>query len=262
MSPDDLGLVAELVQRRAGICIGGDKGYLVESRLQPLARRLGFGDLDGLIAKLRASPPIDLQNAVTQAMTVNETSFFRDERVFQTLRERVAPQLAGRATPRIWSAAASTGQEAWSIAVTLIECGLSQFEIVGTDISAEAVARAESAVYSQFEVQRGLTIHRLVKHFQQEGASWRVAAAIRSKVRFRWHNLLEEAAALGRFDVVFLRNVMIYFDLPTKRRVLERVHAALSPGGYLYLGGTETLMGVTDLLQPSAILPCLYRRTL
>jgi chemotaxis protein methyltransferase CheR len=209
MAPEDLAVIAGAVQRRAGICIGTDKSYLVESRLLPLARKLGLSGLQALAARLRSSPPASLVDAVTEAMTVNETSFFRDERVFRTLGERIAPELSGVGTPRIWSAAASTGQEAWSIAVTLLECGISRFEIVGTDVSSEAVARAAAGLYSQFEVQRGLTIHRLIRHFQQEGQAWRVAAAVRARARFQCHNLLEDAAALGRFHMVFLRNVMI-----------------------------------------------------
>ena len=198
------------------------------------------------MAKLRSSPPEAMAEAVTQAMTVNETSFFRDGRAFDALRSHVVPELGERGTLRVWSAASSSGQEAWSIAIALQEAGARGWEIVGTDLSAEVVARAETALYSQFEVQRGLTIHRLVKHFVQEGAAWRTRPELRATARFRQHNLLEDAARLGRFDVVFLRNVMIYFDLATKRRVLDRIRSVLSPGGYLYLGGTETLLGVTS----------------
>jgi chemotaxis protein methyltransferase CheR len=260
MSPDDLALVSGIVHRRAGMSLGADKSYLVESRLQPLAVRAGLGGIDRLLERLRRSPSDSLADAVAEAMTVNETSFFRDTRVFESLREHALPWLARRPQARLWSAAASTGQEAWSIAVTLVESGLERFEIVATDLSADVVERATQALYSQFEAQRGLTIHRLIKHFRQEGTSWRVGLTLRDRVRFARHNLLEDAARLGRFDVVFLRNVMIYFDLATKRRVLERVHAVLAPGGYLYLGGTESLLGISNLFQPCSQLSCLYRR--
>jgi len=254
IAADDLALVSALVHARAGIVLGADKAYLVESRLVSVARRFGFPELGSLVAALRRSPSEPLLRAVTAALTTNETSFFRDGRPFEQLQQRVLPQLlvarAEQRALRIWSAAASTGQEAYSIAMCLdelsAELGGWQLTIVGTDIAEAAIERARAGRYSAFEVQRGLDAERLSRHFTRVNNDWQIAARLARMVEFRHANLLEDCRALGRFDVIFLRNVLIYFDLDTRRRVLAAVRAMLADDGYLFLGGTETVLGVSD----------------
>lgn len=250
----DLALVSALVHARAGIVLGADKAYLVESRLVSVARRFGFAELGSLLAALRGTPSEELLRAVTEALTTNETSFFRDGRPFEQLQQLVLPELvAARAEQRalrIWSAAASTGQEAYSIAMCLDELApkLAGFKltIIGTDIAEAAIERARAGRYSAFEVQRGLGAERLSRHFNRATNDWQIAAHLARMVDFRRANLLEDCRALGCFDVVFLRNVLIYFDLETRRRVLAKVRAMLADDGYLFLGGTETVLGVSD----------------
>jgi chemotaxis protein methyltransferase CheR len=191
-------------------------------------------------------------------MTTNESLFFRDGKPFAHLREQALRALAAArptgARLRIWSAASSSGQEAYSLAMVLTECrvmlGDRPVEILGTDIAREQVQRARDGLYSQFEVQRGLPMQMLVKHFRKEDANWRVSEALRAMVQFREWNLLSDLAALGRFDIVFCRNVLIYFDQPTKRRVLEAIARLMPPDGLLYLGGAETVLGITDRFVP------------
>lgn len=254
MQAADLALVSALVHARAGIVLGADKAYLIESRLASVARRLGFAELAGLLAALRRVLSEPLLRAVTEAMTTNETSFFRDPRPFEQLEHAVLPQLvrtrADKRALRIWSAAASTGQETYSVAMcldeflpTLVGWNLA---LIGTDIAAAAIERAQVGRYSSFEVHRGLTEARLARHFTRTGRDWQVEARLARMVDFRCANLLLGCRELGRFDIVFLRNVLIYFDLETRRRVLAEVRAMLADDGYLFLGGTETVLGVSD----------------
>ena len=257
---DDLALVAALVHARAGIVLGTDKAYLIESRLASVARQFGFTELAGLLTALRRAPDEALSRAVIEAMTTNETSFFRDGRPFEQLQHLVLPRLvrerADKRALRIWSAAASTGQEAYSIAMCLDEQGSVldnwQLTIIGTDIAAAAIERARAGRYSAFEVQRGLTDERLSRHFTRAGSDWQIAARLARMVDFRCANLLEGCRQLGRFDIVFLRNLLIYFDLQTRRRVLAEVRAMLADDGYLFLGGTETVLGISDAFVPWA----------
>ncbi|PZP46704.1 MAG: chemotaxis protein CheR [Azospirillum brasilense] len=257
MTATALSAIAALVQARSGIVLGEDKGYMLETRLAPLLRRHGLRDLQLLASRLQAPGTQALAREVTEALTTNESSFFRDGKPFDHLR-RILPELAAARPPgqklRIWSAACSTGQEAYSIAMILDELrgrlGGRDCEILGTDLSREVVARAQEGSFSQFEVQRGLPIQMLVKHFRQEGSRWRASPELRARVRFAEGNLLEDLRGLGRFDVIFCRNVLIYFDMPTKRRVLEALSGRLAPDGLLYLGGAETVLGVTDGLVP------------
>lgn len=256
MRDADLQLVAAIVRERAGIVLGVDKAYLMESRLVAVARQFGFAGLDDLAAGLRRAPAEPLLAAVTEALATHETSFFRDGRPFDQLVEVVLPRLiSARATDRslrIWSAAASTGQEAYSIAMCLDEfqpplAGW-RLTILGTDLAGTAVERARLARYSPFEVQRGLTPQRLARHCRRDGDDWVIEDRLRAMVTFRQRNLLEDCRQLGRFDVIFLRNVLIYFDLATRRRLLEDVAQMLPDDGILYLGGTETVLGVTEAL--------------
>lgn len=257
MSPGDFQFLADLLKLRSGLVLAADKGYLVESRLLPVARQRGLDGLAAVVAGLRKRDEA-LTRAVVEAMTTNESFFFRDTTPFETFRSYVLPQLlASRAAARrirIWSAAASTGQEPYSLAMLMAEekarlAGW-RVEIVGTDISAEVLTRARAGLYTQFEAQRGLPIKLLVKYFQKEGDQWRIAPELRAMVQFRELNLLEDFSALGRFDVVFCRNVLIYFDQATKSTVLDRIASRLPEDGMLLLGAAETVLGLTDRFRP------------
>jgi chemotaxis protein methyltransferase CheR len=249
--------VAGLVRRRAGIVLTEDKSYLLETRLGPVLSRFGFGSLGALGEKLRAVPGEALERAVVEALTTHESSFFRDGRPFDHLRAalpRLAAGKGGGERLRIWSAACSTGQEAYSVAMLAQEvlgpAAGARLEILGTDISRDVVAKAREGAFSQFEVQRGLAIRALMTHFVQEGTRWRVKPELRAMVRFEERNLLADCGALGRFDVIFCRNVLIYFDPPTKTRVLEMLARQMAPHGVLYLGAAETVIGLTERLVP------------
>lgn len=250
-------LVASIVRTRAGIVLGGDKAYLIESRLASVARRFGFTGLQALAEALRRAPTEPLLDAITEALTTNETSFFRDGRPFEQLTGIVLPRLiearAAARSLRIWSAAASTGQEAYSIAMCLDELRppLSgwRLSILGTDLAQAAVDRAQKGRYSAFEIQRGLSPDRLARHCRRDGDEWLIEDRLKALVSFTRRNLLDGCKQLGRFDVIFLRNVLIYFDVETRHRVLNEVAQMLPDDGYLVLGGTETVLGVTDMFQ-------------
>ncbi len=257
MSPESFAFIAGLVKSRSGLVLTPDKGYMLETRLGPLLKRDGLASLDALATRLRDPRSAPLAEAVTEALTTNESSFFRDGKPFDHLR-KVLPALA-RARPagaalRIWSAACSTGQEAYSIAMLLQEISLDgrRAEIIGTDIAESVVARAREGFFTQFEVQRGLPARLLVKHFRQEDGRWRASPELRGMARFERGNLLGDLRGFGRFDVIFCRNVLIYFDAPTKSRVLNALAAQLQPDGVLYLGGAETVLGLTERLVPVA----------
>ena len=246
IAPETFAFVADLVGRRSAIRLEPGKEYLVESRLGPIARERQLG-LDEYVRRLRAGAPEDELAVVVEAMTTNETSWFRDVAPFAALSAHILPLLrAAGATDRVrvWSAACSTGQEPYSILMALADAPLS-VEVVATDLNEQVLARAREGQYSQLEVNRGLPAAVLVRHFERVGAHWRVRADLRNRVQFRRHNLMD-APPPGPFDLVFLRNVLIYFDLPTKRAVLDRVARALRPGGFVVLGAAETTLGVHD----------------
>jgi len=260
LSAPAFGLLADLLKSRSGLVIGPDKLYLLETRLGPILRREGMRDLAALAARLSGPGAEKLAQEVVEAMTTNESLFFRDTKPFQHFRTHLLPRLA-EARPvgaplRLWSAAASTGQEAYSLAMILTDCqallGQRKVEILGTDIAREPLARAREGLYSQFEVQRGLPVQMLMKHFRKEADGWRLSAPLRAAVEFREWNLLADLRPLGTFDVVFCRNVLLYFDQPTKTRVLEAIARQMAPDGVLYLGGAETVLGLTDRLRPLA----------
>lgn len=254
MTPDDYKFLSELLLKTSGLCLGDNRQYLVEKRLAPLAQSSGFDSLDDLIQSLRSNPGAATVHAVAEAMATNETLFFRDAQPFEDLRNTLLPRLleARRHVKqlRIWSAAASTGQEAYSIGMLLRhhfpELDSWQIEIIGTDISSKALDRARQGVYSQFEIQRGLPVQMLIRYFEQVSDGWKVKSEIRDMVRFREQNLLQAFSRLGRFDIIFCRNVLIYFDVPTRTRLLDRLVESLSHDGFLLLGASETLLGVTD----------------
>ncbi len=257
MTPLDYEYLRRLLKERSGLDLSADKQYLVESRLLPLARRVGLGGITELVAKMKIGAE-QLTSDVVQAMTTNETFFFRDKIPFDHLRDPILPTLAqsraARRSIRIWSAACSTGQEPYSIAMCLREFGpmLSGWrsEIVATDLSQDVLEKARAGLYTQFEVQRGLPIQLLVKHFSQTGELWQLNADIRSMVQHRQLNLLQDFSHLGKFDVIFCRNVLIYFDQETKISIFERLARMLEPDGYLMLGAAESVVGITDAFRP------------
>jgi chemotaxis protein methyltransferase CheR len=256
---------AELLKRRAGIILAREKAYLLESRLAPLARRAGFANIEALAAAL--GPRDDgLAIEVVEAMLNNETFFFRDGVPFDLLRTAVLPALrqarAATRRIRIWCAAASTGQEPYSIAMLLAADQAAwagwTVEIVATDLSQRALARAEAGLYTQFEVQRGLPIQALIKHFDKEDDQWRISRELRHRVRFRPANLCESFAHLGSFDVVLCRNVLMYLDPVTKSDILTRMRRQMPDDGYLLLGAAETVLGLSVDFRPDWVNRGLY----
>ena len=267
MTEFDFDFLRVLLQRRSGLFLSAEKRYLVESRLGMLCRRRGIAGIPALVVQLRACPASELEASVIEAMTTNETLFFRDRTPFDLFRDVILPETlaanAGSRTLRIWCAAVSTGQEAYSIAMLLDEAAdrLAGWtvEILGTDISLEVLDRARQGLYSQFEIQRGLPIQLLLKHFRQEGDKWRLAERIRDMVVLRQHNLLEPNHQFGQFDVIFCRNVLIYFDVPTKARVMAALAERLARNGAFILSAAETVIGITTTLVPDPQHRGIYR---
>ncbi|BCY15175.1 protein-glutamate O-methyltransferase CheR [Actinoplanes sp. L3-i22] len=244
--------VANMVRREASIVLAPGKEYLVEARLIPVARAVGAPNVNDFISDLQKRPNPQHQRKIIDALTTNETSFFRDREPFAALTDVVLPELiksrASTRKLRFWSAASSSGQEAYSLAITLQEslpAGWS-FEIQGTDISTAMVERAEKAEYSQVEVNRGLPATQLVQYFERAGAHWRIIPALRRNVSFKHMSLTAPFPPMQPFDVIFLRNVLIYFDVATKRQVLQNAAKILRPDGWLFLGAAETTIGIDD----------------
>lgn len=258
MRSDDFKYISDLLRERSGLMLTEDKVYLLESRLTPLARKNGLDGLEALIQKLRMTRDAGLTNEIVEAMTTNESFFFRDNTPFDIFRDKVLPGMEkarGHTKKlKIWCAAASTGQEPYSLSIILREAWHKwrdwNIDILGTDLSAQVLDKAKAGKYSQFEVQRGLPIQMLIKYFQQEGDIWQLSSDIRSMVRFQQFNLLDSFAAIGTVDVIYCRNVLIYFDQPTKRMVLDRMRKVLAPDGVLFLGAAETVLGITEEFKP------------
>jgi chemotaxis protein methyltransferase CheR len=254
VTPLDYDFLRGALKQRSGLVLSADKQYLVESRLLPVARKAGLANLGALVEALKPGNDDALMSAVVEAMATNESFFFRDKIPFEHFRSIVMPALlaARRAsrTIRIWCAAASTGQEPYSLAMCLKgmerEVAGWRIEILATDLSNEVLEKARAGLYSQFEVQRGLPIQLLIKHFTQVGELWQVAPDIRAMVKFRQLNLLSSFSNLGMFDLIFCRNVLIYFDQETKIAVLEKLARVTASDGYLVLGAAESVVGLTD----------------
>jgi chemotaxis protein methyltransferase CheR len=269
MNTNDFAFIAALLKERSGLIVTADKMYLLEARLLPIARKHDLPGLDGLVEKLRKPFNEPLIGEVVDAMTTNETSFFRDRNPFDALRKTIVPELlqtkATQKTLRIWSAACSTGQEAYSIAMILRDdfpqLGNWTIEIVATDISPSVLARGREGLYSTFEAQRGLPIHLLIKHFDQIGDAWQIKPALRQMVNFRSANLLDDLASLGTFDVIFCRNVLIYFDQATKTKILNAICKRMGAHSSLFLGGAESVFGLCDGLSTFAGLRGVYTRS-
>jgi chemotaxis protein methyltransferase CheR len=265
VTPLDYEYLRKFLKERSGLDLSADKQYLVESRLVPLARRAGLPGIPELVLKMKSGADA-LTSDVVEAMTTNETFFFRDKIPFDHLRQTVLPELvqarASRRSLRIWCAASSTGQEPYSIAMCVKEfAGLAgwRVEIVGTDLSQAVLEKSKAGVFSQFEVQRGLPIQMLVKYFTQVGELWQLNADIRAMVQHRQLNLLQDFSHLGTFDVIFCRNVLIYFDQDTKTGIFERLARLLEGDGVLALGAAESVVGISDVFKPYPDRRGLYR---
>lgn len=267
MTPEEFEFLSGLVRKSSGLVLSSDKTYLLESRLTPIARKAELGGITELVAALRTGTKDTLAAAVTEAMTTNESFFFRDKTPFDLFNDKILPHMqqtrGAQRKLRIWSAAASTGQEIYSLAM-LIDNNPAvagwKFDLLGTDLSREVLERAKLGTYTQFEVQRGLPIQLLMKYFTQVGESWQIDSKIRSMAQFKENNLLEPLAHLGKFDIIFCRNVLIYFDQPTKKMVLERMADMMPEDGCLLLGAAETVVGITDAFKPVPGARGLYAR--
>jgi chemotaxis protein methyltransferase CheR len=256
VTPLDYEYLRKLLKERSGLDLSADKQYLVEGRLVPLARKAGLPGISELVAKMKGSAEA-LTAEVVEAMTTNETFFFRDKIPFDHLKDGILPGLvqarAPRRSIRIWCAASSTGQEPYSIAMLMKDMpALSGWrtEIVATDLSQAVLEKSKAGVFSQFEVQRGLPIQMLVKYFKQNGDLWQLNADIRAMVQHKQLNLLQDFSHLGTFDVIFCRNVLIYFDQDTKASIFERMARMIEPDGVLALGAAESVVGITDVFKP------------
>lgn len=253
LTNEEFEFISGVLKQRSGLALTKDKGYLLETRLGPLAKANGMADLRELIAKMRQNPGAAVVAQVVEAMTTNESMFFRDTKPFDQLTKVILPELKakGRNNLRIWSAACSTGQEAYSIAMTIKEEAMKNpslmAEIYGTDLAEKVVERARAGVFSQFEIQRGLPIALLMKYFaQRPNNNWEINDALKAMAKFSTGNLLTPFTTIGRFDIIFCRNVLIYFDEKTKADVLDRMAAVLNAPGYLFLGSSETTNGLSS----------------
>jgi chemotaxis protein methyltransferase CheR len=257
VTPTEYEYLRKFLKDNSGLDLSADKQYLIESRLLPLARKTGLSGIAELVQKLQAGSRT-LITDVVEAMTTNETFFFRDKVPFDHFRDHIMPEIikarANRRSVRIWCAAGSTGQEPYSLAMCLKEMGAAltgwRVEIIATDLSQEVLEKARAGIYSQFEVQRGLPIQMLVKYFKQTGETWQINPELRAMIQHRQLNLLHDFAQLGTFDVIFCRNVLIYFDQDTKINIFNRLARQIEPDGFLVLGAAETVVGLTDTFRP------------
>jgi chemotaxis protein methyltransferase CheR len=266
VTPPDYEYLRKLLKDQSGLDLSADKQYLIESRLVPLSRKCALSGIPELVQKMKGGSAA-LVAQVVEAMTTNETFFFRDKIPFDHFRDAIVPELikarAARKSFRIWCAASSTGQEPYSLAMCLKEMAEAlsgwRVEIIATDLSQEVLEKSKSGIYSQFEVQRGLPIQMLVKYFKQNGEFWQLNADVRAMVQHRQLNLLHDFSQLGTFDVIFCRNVLIYFDQDTKINTFGRLARATEADGFLVLGAAETVVGLTDTFKPYPDRRGLYR---
>ena len=250
--PENYRFLQDYVYRESGIVLDGDKRYLIEARLLPIVQQKKLGSLNDLCNLLRATSDAPLQRQVVEAMTTNETFFFRDLAQYEILRSVILPELIAQHqdTKRLsfWSAACSSGQEAYSLAMMLLQMNLSDWNIhiLGTDLSTQMVERARAGKYLQIEVNRGLPAIYLVKYFTRDGLDWQLSGEVRRMVRLEPFDLRQQMKTKGPFDIVFCKNVLIYFDVESKKKILNEIRGALFRGGYLLLGGSETTLNLTD----------------
>lgn len=258
MNIGDFDLYKDMLKTKSGLTLTPDKAYLLDSRLTPIAKKWGFPSLDAMSVSLRGKPDTNMVRDIVEAMTTNETSFFRDGKPFDLFKSVVLPHMlkerAKTKSLKIWCAACSSGQEPYSLAMILKENAHMlpgwNIQITATDISNAILAQAKKAEYSQFEVQRGLPIQMLMKFFEQANESWRLKDDIKKMIRFEFCNLLEDISNLGKFDAVFCRNVLIYFDEATKRIVLGKIAKQMEKDSFLFLGGAETVLGIAEEFKP------------
>ena len=256
---DNYRFLQEHIHSQAGIVLEGDKHYLFESRLTPIVRQLGLGSINDLCALLKATRSSDVNRQVVEAMTTNETYFFRDPAHYDAIRTVLLPRLKQERKDtrklRFWSAASSTGQEAYSLAMLLLEEGFADWniQILGTDFSSQVVERARSGKFHQIEVNRGLPAARLIKYFRRAGVDWQLNEQVHKMVTFDTIDLRKSMRSVGPFDLVFCRNVMIYFDAETKKRMVKEIHGTLFRGGWLLLGGAETAFGVEEVFERQTV---------
>jgi chemotaxis protein methyltransferase CheR len=256
MNDAEFEFLRAMLKTQSGLALTAEKRYLVESRLTPLCRKFNLNTISDLVMKLRSSRDLALEKAIIEAMTTNETFFFRDKTPFDLFKEHLLPKaIAARSLQRrirIWCAAASTGQEPYTLAMIVDEAKAKMpgwaVEIIATDICDEVLDRARSGLYTQFEVQRGLPVQMMLKYFTQEGDHWRIAQSMRSMVTFKNLNLIKDFSSQGIFDIVFCRNVLIYFDALQKSDVLRRISNVMAPDAVLLMGAAETVIGLSDTL--------------
>ena len=264
ISTDNYAFLQQHVYRESGIVLDASKQYLLEARLTPLARRAGVETVNDLCNLLRSVRRADLRKDVVEAMTTNETLFFRDLAPFEALRNHILPiireQNKHSKSLSIWSAASSTGQEAYSIALLLFEAGLGDWniKILGTDLAESVLERARRGRFLQVEVNRGLPVESLVKYFERQGMEWQIKESIRRMVKFEQFDLRKPMTCKGPFDIVFCRNVLIYFDVETKKKILNELGKTLKRGGYLSLGSAETMLNLSCEYERVAFGPATY----
>lgn len=264
ISSENYCFLQQHVYKESGIVLDSTKQYLLEARLAPIARREGLGTLNDLCNLMRCLQRTDLKKEVVEAMTTNETLFFRDLTPFEALRTSILPLIRSRnaatRTISIWSAASSTGQEAYSIAIILLEAGMADWNvrILGTDLAESVLQRARQGRFLQVEVNRGLPAVSLVKYFERQGLEWQIKESIRRMVRFEQFDLRRSMAGKGPFDIVFCRNVLIYFDVETKRQILGEIYGTLVPGGYVTLGAAETMLNINSDFQRVVMGPATF----
>lgn len=252
ISPENYAFLQRYVYQESGIVLDEGKNYLVESRLLPIVKQESLTTLNDLCNLLKAVAPAALRGRVIEAMTTNETLFFRDAAVFEALQKTILPaMIESRRSARrlrIWSAAASSGQEAYSIAMLLLEMGLEawQIQILGTDLNQQILDRAKAGRYMQIEVNRGLPARYLVKYFTRNGLDWQIHDSLRRMVQFERFDLRSPMRVLGEFDLIFCRNVLIYFDVETKKRILGQIRQVMAPGAYLALGAAESTLNLDN----------------
>lgn len=261
ISKSDFNYVRDLVRRHSAISLEPDKAYLIETRLAPLARQTGFDSLQALIASLRTNPGADLRDRVIEAMFTHETSFFRDGHPFEILKSMILPNLLAKRSPSqnltIWCAACSSGQEPFSVAMLAREhfpdLARGRLRTIATDLSEPILARAREGLYTQTEINRGLPPALLARYFDKQGSCWRLKLEIRRMVDFQRSNLAEEWPNLPSPDIIFMRNVLIYFDQETKKSILSKIRKTLKPDGYLILGSSETTLNLDPTFESLSI---------
>lgn len=268
MNGPDFDYLCEAVKERSGIILTPEKAYLVDNRLAPIARRTDHDDVPALLATLRSKKEENLLREVTDALTTNESFFFRDQKPFDAFRDLMLPSIletnANKRSLKIWCAACSSGQEPYSLAMILRDHAAKldgwKVEIVGTDISHTILDRAKEGAYTQFEVQRGLPAKYLVQYFKKDNDLWLISDELKQMVSYRFFNLLDDPVTLGTFDIVFCRNVLIYFNPETKTKVLDGIARQMSPNGFLSLGAAETIFGLTKSFASEADRSGVYRK--